>query len=137
MDVRDIAETILAENKLCVLATVSPREGPEAATIRYVASGLDVLFETSSLYEKYRNLQFSPRAALVITPNERTTLQMKGRVKELEGRDTDQACARLVAKFGLSAYYTDISARFMQFKPYWLRVMVDGHYPAKFVELKL
>ncbi|MEK6849426.1 MAG: pyridoxamine 5'-phosphate oxidase family protein [Nanoarchaeota archaeon] len=148
MGLREDAEKILKENKTCALATakldmftedslVRQIAIPEVATIRYVSEGLAVYFETSANYKKYENLMRNNFAAIVITPHERTTLQMEGIVRELYDESAAYVRSRLMNIFGESPYFSHAQARFMQFETTWFKILRDSHFPPKYEEMKV
>jgi len=76
MDASAIFQTLLRENRLCVVATASKDGKPEAATIEFAHDGQhNLFFETFPQYRKYPNLKSNPRASVVIT-QEPHTVQM-------------------------------------------------------------
>ena len=134
MTATDLALKLLAENKLCVLATSSLEGKPEAATIQYADEGLNVFFKTFRTYRKFMNMNLNPQTSIVITA-EKQTLQMDGLVEPVS---TEPARGFLIAKHGYDKeYFEDGRVRYFRFTPTWARVMIGGKYPPEFEELKL
>ena len=64
---------------LAVVATYGPDGAPEAALVDVAAIDAgEIVFDTSSRSRKYRNIQASPRVALVVGWDDEVSVQWKG-----------------------------------------------------------
>ncbi|PJE75475.1 pyridoxamine 5'-phosphate oxidase family protein [Candidatus Uhrbacteria bacterium CG10_big_fil_rev_8_21_14_0_10_48_11] len=136
-DAQNIFETVLLKSDTCTLATASLKGKPEAATIQYAADEMFRLyFESFPSYRKYKNISVNPQASVVVT-REGNTVQMDGVIVELSGKDAEAAKQQLVAKFGIGiGYLLQPDVLFFRFTPTWIRVLVSGTYPPKYVIIK-
>lgn len=69
----------LRRHKLAVEASVTADGAPQAAVIGFaVSDGLEIVFDTTEVTRKYRNLRADPRIALVIGWDDAVTVQLEG-----------------------------------------------------------
>ncbi len=83
----DIVREFIRRYDHCVLATVTSDEQPECGIIEFAETPeLEIIFDTSTKYRKYKNLEHSPRVALAIGSRETNTgVQYEGEANKLQG----------------------------------------------------
>lgn len=134
---KTLFENILYSSELCALATSSKEGKPEVAIIEYYADErYNLYFESFATYRKYKNFKSNPLASVAITKDGKT-VQMDGKVTELEGGDADWAKQKLIERFGAGVGYLHApNVLFFRFTPSWIRVLVDGSYPPRYEMIK-
>lgn len=125
---------ILAQARICTVATASKDGAPEAAVmVCAAASDSDLYFYTFNDSRKYSNLQNNPRASIAIfDPPE--YVQLDGEVQELSDENITRARDALSAQSdeGL-AYQTDPRCRYFRFSSTRVALRVKAHYPSEYV----
>jgi PPOX class probable F420-dependent enzyme len=113
----------IRQRGLAVVATCAADGAPEAALVGIAATeGSELVFDTSRASRKYRNLQASPRVAVVIGWDDEVTVQCEGIADTPTGEDADR-CRQ--------AYFTqypdgierarDPQVVHVRIRPTWLR----------------
>jgi uncharacterized pyridoxamine 5'-phosphate oxidase family protein len=78
----------LQQQKLGVLATISPSGGPQSALVGIAVSPeLEIVFDTLRTTRKYRNLISNPSCSFVIGWSAETTVQFEGEASEPSGAE--------------------------------------------------
>ncbi len=103
MQLPDNVKKFLEKPNLAVLATVGPTGWPQATPVWFMVDGDEILMNTSQGRVKLRNLQASPRAAVVVVDRDDPYLyvQIRGKIR-LEpahgARDIDRLSLRYRGK---------------------------------------
>lgn len=89
---REEASRFLRNERIAVIATVSPQGKAQSALIGVAATeDLELVFDTLNTSRKYKNLKHNPNASLVIGCTESgLTLQYEGVARELEGDELEK-----------------------------------------------
>lgn len=118
----------LQGRQLAVLATASLDGTPEAALINIaVTPELEVIFETTTATQKFRNLEHNPRVSLVIGWESDATLQMNGLVDAPMGGELER-----LKGFFLESFPDKFSHQYwpgndyFRVRPYWARLSNYG-----------
>jgi uncharacterized pyridoxamine 5'-phosphate oxidase family protein len=123
MSKKSVIYEYLKENKYMALATASKAGKPEVATVEYVLDGDELLINTYTYYRKYQNLLGNPQVACVITANHDQTLQFEGGIRQLEGKEAEDAKQKmLVAEPDFADFFNDNDTRFFRISPTWMRL---------------
>lgn len=86
------AMLFICSKHLAVIATINLTGRPEAALIGFAFDpAFGLVFDTSGISRKARNLRRHPEAAVVIGWDEETTLQLEGVASEPQGKDLRRA----------------------------------------------
>ena len=120
----EIVKNFIKEFDHCVLATVSPRNMPECALVEFAeTSELEIIFDTSTEYRKFINLERNQNVAFAIGSRDvNSAVQYEGVARRLEGGELVKSkeiffekCpdARMWEKSPDTVYY--------KVKPRWLR----------------
>lgn len=134
---KTLFEDILYKSELCALATSSKDGKPEVAIVEYYADEeYNLYFESFPTYRKYKNFTSNPLVSVAIVRKHKTA-QMDGEVIELAGDDAERAKQKLIERFGAGVGYLHApDVLFFKFTPTWIRVLLDGKYPPKYVVIK-
>jgi uncharacterized pyridoxamine 5'-phosphate oxidase family protein len=121
----------LRENDTLTLATVSEKGKPEAASMRYVVDGDNILlFVTNKSYRKYRNLLANPEVACVVTA-ERLTLQFDAMTQEVSGPLAEDTKQKIIEVLPEQAQYMTEDTRFFTISPTWMRMQDYNKRPVE------
>jgi uncharacterized pyridoxamine 5'-phosphate oxidase family protein len=123
--------------KLAVLSTVDGST-PEAAVIQYSElTSLELIFETSESYRKYRNMQSNPRVALVVGWDDFQTVQYEGIASELTEPERQKCREVHLKKFPEAVVFEEFSGNtYFKVKPLWIRYTDHTEFPRKRFEIK-
>lgn len=123
--------TFIRQHQSMTLATASAEGKPEAATIKYVVDGDNLLFNvTSTDYRKYKNLLANPEVACVITADH-TTVQFEALTQEVQGPLALEIKSKMLeADPTFANYFTD-KTRFFIIRPTWMRLQDYGKKPVE------
>ncbi|OGE31010.1 hypothetical protein A2631_04995 [Candidatus Daviesbacteria bacterium RIFCSPHIGHO2_01_FULL_44_29] len=129
----------LKEHTLCVISTIhADGHGPESAVVAFVETdNLEIVFGTSNISRKYKNIQADNRVALVIGWSSETgTIQYEGQASELSKEESEKYALLQIAKNPSSASFKDREdQRYFIVKPSWIRFMDFGSKPPQTYEL--
>lgn len=130
---KDLAQNLIEQNSLCVLATASKSGTPEAATIEYAEDEENnFYFTTKSTSRKYKNIRENPLGCIVITKAP-YTLQIEGILKELSESEVGFAIEKLTKKLGQPReIYAKSEWVFMKFIPKEINIASYPKWPSRF-----
>lgn len=84
MDQKQFVLNFIKQHKLCVIATVSENNAPEAAVLEFgETQDLELVFDTFKNSRKYKNLQKNSKIAVVIGWGQNITVQYEGEASEV------------------------------------------------------
>lgn len=128
----------LGRHTLAVLATTDLTNQPEAAVIEFSElKTLELVFDTYSIFRKYKNMLSNQRVALVIGWDCNTTLQYEGRAVELEGPELEASRAVHLQKFPDAIQFEQYEGmKYFKVLPTWLRYTDMSGFPWKRFELQ-
>lgn len=125
MDQKQLILEFLQQRSLCVIATGYPdTQQPEAALIGFTQlEDLSLIFGTSALSRKYKNIQANNYVAFVMGGDKPATVQYEGEVTELSpGDELDAYKEALWAKNpGARRFDADPHQRYFKVVPKWIR----------------
>lgn len=129
---RTVLET-LRQYPIGVVATVNEQKLPEAAIVGLAANDdLQVLFGTSNLTRKYRNLQENPHVAITVGDFE-AEVQYEGTAQAISLDDAKENFPRVP---GGERYLSDPTQTWWQVTPTWMRLTVHAQ-PERVEEMRL
>lgn len=122
MDKKRFVYQFLNNQELAVISTVSP-EGPQSALVGFGENeGLELIFGTTSLTRKYKNLKNDPKVSAVIGWEENKTLQYEGEAEELEGKELEKFRKIYFKKNPKAKKYEDEPGEvYFKITPKWIR----------------
>lgn len=131
----------MSQHRLTVISTVdSERNRPEAACIAFAEKNdLHLIFGTSNMSRKYKNLQSNPNVSFVIGwSDEIGTIQYEGVATELAGEEAMEH-GRVLADKNENAriFLTKESQRYFLVRPTWIRLVDKIKIPEEKLELEL
>ena len=115
----------LKEHPLCVVSTIhADGSGPESAVVAFSETeNLEIIFGTSNLARKYKNLQADNKVSFVIGwSDSEGTIQYEGKATELSKEEAQPYIDKQVEKIPSSKGFVDREdQRWFIVKPSWLR----------------
>lgn len=134
---KKLISDFIKKRSLAVLATVNPESTPEAAVIKFsVKNELNLIFDTSKQFRKYKNLKNNGNIAIVIGWDENITVQYEGVASELERRELEECKIIHIAKFPDFAKFADMDeTRYFKVNPVWIRYSDFTVLPWKIFEM--
>jgi general stress protein 26 len=123
MDITKQIHTFLNDHKLCVIATVSAENAPEAATVGFgQTADLEIIFGTDKDTRKYRNLMHDQHVAFVIGGEHGETVQYEGIAREINQHEMHLVDDNYLKKSPESAKFrNNPHNRYFIVKPKWIR----------------
>ena len=89
----------------CTVATAGPDGEPDASTVYFSVSGLDIYFNTAKNSEKIKNIKANPRVAIVMQKNpapktdrEISGIQYRGTAKIMTAKEHDGVPGPVMAR---------------------------------------
>ncbi len=130
---------IFKNHLLTVISTVDVSgTKPESAIIAFAEKdNLELVFGTSNLSRKYKNIQVNSYVSFVIGWSRETgSVQYEGVARELSGAERDEHAALMVKKNPkIEKFLARAEQRFFLVKPVWLRLVDTTVHPDKVSEL--
>lgn len=137
--IKEKIQAFLKQHKLCVISTIDiGGKKPESAVIAFSENeNLEIVFGTSSLSRKYKNIQKNNHVSLVIGwSSELGTIQYEGIAKELSTKETAQYATLLVSKNPDSQKFANREdQRYFLVKPTWIRFLDNSNISPKTYEI--
>lgn len=122
MDQKQIIRDFLKNRKHMIIATES-NGIPEAALVGFAAmEDLNLVFGTDTTTRKFQNIQNNSRVAIVVTDDERRTVQFEGVVSVLIGQELAEYKKVYFTKIPNAQKYEDKPNQiYLKVMPIWLR----------------
>lgn len=116
---------MMKRNMLAVLSTVDSQNKPESAVLAFAEhDDLTVIFGTSDMSRKYKNLVTNPRISLVIGWGDDGTVQYEGEAVEVPAAERDAAAELLIAKNKcVEKFINKPDERLFVVRPSWIRLV--------------
>jgi len=117
----------LARQRYGVISTVDPARGPESALVgvawwQPLSGAAQLIFDTTSVTRKVKNIANDPRCSFVIGWEDETTVQLEGRARWLEGSELERAKRdyfRIWPECRAHERWPDVA--YFSVRPTWLR----------------
>ncbi|HYV33409.1 MAG TPA: pyridoxamine 5'-phosphate oxidase family protein [Candidatus Limnocylindria bacterium] len=128
----------IKSNKIAVISTNSETGWPQGAVIEFAETEeLEIVFDTSVAYRKYKNLSKDKKTSFVIGWDKQITVQYEGLAEELMDAEEINAYKAIYFKKNPDAqrWESDPEIRYFIVKPKWLRYSDLNVKPWKIIEL--
>ena len=121
------------------MATVTSEGLPECAIIEFAETpDLEIIFDTSKEYRKYKNLQHPNVAFAIGSRDANTGLQYEGVAKELSGEELDSAKKIFFSKCpGARKWETEPDTVYFKVTPKWMRYRSYNTDPPTIFEINI
>ncbi len=122
MDLAELARFVGAR-ALAVVATCGPDGAPEAALVDVAATDAgEIVFDTSIRSRKYRNIQVSPRVALVVGWDDEVSVQCEGGADILTGDERERCLRTYIEQYpGRLERAQHPDRALVRIRPLWIR----------------
>ncbi len=124
MDEKNTIRDFIKNFDHCVMATVTPEGLPECAIIEFAETPeLEIIFDTSNEYRKYKNIKHQPYVAFAIGSRDANTgLQYEGTAKEIQGSELIAAKEIFFSKCpDARKWENDPTSVYFKVIPSWIR----------------
>lgn len=129
----------LKEHLLAVISTIhADNISPESAVVAFVETeNLEIVFGTSKVFRKYKNILKNNRVCFVIGWSSDTgTIQYEGKAQELSKEQSKTYAVLQAKKNPESAKFADREdQRYFIVKPTWIRFLNNKETPPKTYEI--
>jgi len=140
-EVKNIIREFLKKHTLCVISTIhADDESPESALIAFAEKdNLEIIFGTSNLSRKYKNIQKNNNVSLVIGWDSKLgTIQYEGVAEEVPDEQSGEYAALQTAKNPNSKKFVDkVDQRYFVVTPTWIRFIDNADDPPDIYEITL
>jgi uncharacterized protein YhbP (UPF0306 family) len=133
-------EQVLAfikKQELAVISSINEKGQPEAAVIGFgETDDFELIFGTSNLSRKYKNIIANPKVALVIGWDEGITVQYEGEASELEGEELETFKNVYFTKNpDARKYEEEPDEAYFKVSPTWVRYTDLNQEPWELIEI--
>jgi len=136
---KQVVLDFIQQQPLMVVSTVNTTGLPEAAVVGFcVTENFEVIFDTSNLSRKYKNLATNTNVAAVLGWDNGITVQYEGAAHEVVDAGEIETCWKLmIAKEPAAEKYKgEPDSRMFKITPHWVRYSDLKVNPWKIIELK-
>ena len=131
----------LKDYDIGVVSTVHTNgQGTESAVVGFAETAdLEIIFGTSNLARKYKNIKTNPRISFVIGWSSKLgSLQYEGVARELTGKEKEEKALNLIAKnVGHKKYLALENQSYFLVEPTWIRFSDNAGDPPDSYEITL
>ncbi|TSC77136.1 MAG: putative stress protein (general stress protein 26) [Parcubacteria group bacterium Gr01-1014_31] len=128
-------KTLINQNKLAVLSTVTSENTSESAVVELSArENLELIFDTLSTFRKYENLKSNQNVSVVVGW-EPATVQYEGITVELSDSELEEYKQVHFAKFPEAVKFEKLGIKFFKIIPKWIRYTDVSRQPWEVLEI--